>query len=164
MAKRDRRHEHPQQGDLFAAQTMFPVRAPNDLPRALDFNRRVANAMSEAIRKCGKSRETIAVEMTQILGYEDTTVTVAQLNAYTSAARETHTISLVRWIAFVRATGVSWLWDVVLGDEGLTILEGAEARFAQAALLRKQGEELLRAADEALAAAPSTVRVPRGRS
>lgn len=160
MSKRAR---HPDQGDLFDVQHLFPVRAPNTLPRALDFNRRLAIAMAEAIRLSPKSREAIAEEMTAILGYEDGSVTVSMLNAYTSAARETHTISLVRFIAFVRATGCTWLWDEVLHDEGLIILQGAEALHAQASLLEKQGRELLERAEVARQAAPSEVRVPRGR-
>jgi hypothetical protein len=162
MAKAGAR-KHPDQADLFDVRDAFPVRAPAEVLKALDFNRRIAAAMSEAIRKCGKSREAIAAEMTLILGYDDSEITVAQLNAYTSAARETHTISLVRFLAFVRATGCVWLWDVVLHDEGLEILEGAEAHLARAALYRKQAEELLQAANAALAEAPSQVRVRRGR-
>jgi hypothetical protein len=157
-AKRDQR-----QRDLFEVAEMVPVLAPRTLPRALDFNRQICMAMSEAIRECRKSREAIAAEMTQILGYEDSSITVAQLNAYTSAARETHTISLVRFVAFVRVTGCTWLWDVVLHPEGLVVLQGEEALHAQASLLEKQGRELLEAADVARRAAPSKVRVPRGR-
>jgi hypothetical protein len=102
--------------------------------------------------------------MTEILGYEDDNcVTLSMLNAYTSAARETHTISLVRFVAFVRVTGCTWLWDVVLHPEGLVVLQGEEALHAQASLLEKQGREMLEAAAAARNAAPATVRVPRGR-
>jgi len=160
MAKRAR---HANQADLFEVANLFPVMAPRTLPRALDFNRRLAGAMSEAIRECGRTREAICAEMTEILGYDDATVTVAQLNAYTSAARETHNISVVRLLAFARATGCVWLWDTVLHAEGLVILQGEEALHAQASLLRKQGQELMERADAALRAAPSKVRVPRGR-
>ncbi|MEW5687199.1 MAG: hypothetical protein AB1942_19975 [Pseudomonadota bacterium] len=162
MAKR-RAPRHPDQRDLFEVQKVFEVRAPQALMRALDFNRTIALAMGEAIQACGKSRETICAEMTDLLDYEDgKEMTVAQLNAYTSKARESHTISLVRFKAFVRVTGCNWLWDVLLHDEGLTILEGEEAHLARASLLQKKAEELLAQAKEALNAAPSTVRVPRG--
>lgn len=159
-----KRVKHPDQTDLFEVANLFPVRAPSTLPRALDFNRKLAAAMSEAIRVCGRTRESICAEMTAILGYEDASVTIAQLNAYTSTARETHTISLVRFLAFARATGCVWLWDVVLHDEGLTLMEGAEALHAQASLAEKRGRELLEQAEVLRRAAPSTVRVPRGRS
>jgi len=161
MAK-GKRDQH--QRDLFEVAEMVPVLAPLTLPRALDFNRQISMAMSEAIRECRKSREAIAHEMTEILGYEDDNrVTLPMLNAYTSVARETHTISLVRFVAFVRVTGCTWLWDVVLHPEGLLVLQGEEALHAQAGLLEKQGRELLEQADAARRAAPSKVRVPRGR-
>lgn len=154
----------PNQADLFEVQEAYPVRAPQELTRAIDFNRQLANAMSLAIRKAGKSREQICAEMTEVLGYEDgREMSVSVLNAYTSASRETHTISLVRFKAFVRATGATWLWAEVLKDEGLTILEGPEAHFARASILQKQGEALLAAAKAELEMAPATVRVPRGR-
>lgn len=162
MARRDR---HPDQADLFEVREAYPVLAPTELARAIDFNRQLANAMSLAIRQSGKSRDQIAAEMTEVLGYEDENrVTVAMLNAYTSAARETHTISLVRFKAFVRVTAANWLWAEILRDEGLTILEGREAHLARAAILRKQGEQFLAAAEAELGLAPATVRVPRGRS
>jgi len=162
MSKRAHRR-HPNQADLFEVQKVFEVRAPRQLVRALDFNRRIALAMSEAIRECGKTREQICAEMTEVLDYDDgRDMTVAQLNAYTSAARESHTISLVRFVAFTRVTGCTWLYDVMLHDEGLTILEGEEAHLARASILRKHAERLLAEADAALHAAPSTVRVPRG--
>jgi len=162
MSKRG--HRHPDQADLFAEVELFPVLSPVDLPRAIDFNRWLANAMSEAIRRSGKSREAICTEMTQILGYEDgRDMTLAQLNAYTSAARDTHTISVVRFLAFVRAANAAWLWSDLLKPEGLTVLEGKEAHLARAALYRKQGEELIALAEAEAALAPSTVRVPRGR-
>lgn len=145
-------------GDLFSVQEMFPVQAPDTLRRALDYNRTVSGAMAEAIRECGKTRELICAEMTEILGYEDRAVTVAQLNAYTSAAREDHTISLVRFKAFVRATGCVWLWDVALEGEGLTLLQGEEALHAQASLAEKHGRELLAEADRIRNQAPLQVR------
>lgn len=149
--------------DLFAVDRLFPVRAPAELARALDFNRRVAAAMSEAIRESGRSRAHVAAEMTELLGYADGgEVTVSQLNAYTATSRETHTISLVRWKAFVRATGCVWLWEIVLDGEGLTLLQGEEALHAQASLAEKQGRALLDQARALRQAAP--VEVKRRRS
>lgn len=144
--------------ELFDAEQLFPVRAPQTLPRALDFNRRLARAMSEAIRECGKPRAQVAGEMTELLGYADAAVTTDMLNAYTSEARETHTISAVRLKAFIRATGCTWLWDVLLEGEGVTLLQGREALHAQASLLRKQGEEVLARARALLEDAPVEVR------
>ncbi|MFN3858385.1 MAG: hypothetical protein ACK4RV_11625 [Caulobacter sp.] len=153
-----RRPRDPNTDDLFSAERYFPVRAPEAMPRALDFNRQVAQAMARARTESGKSNEQLAAEMTDILGYQDSAVTPSQLYAYTAPSRETHTISLVRFKAFVRATGCLWLWDVVLADEGLTLLQGAEARHAQASLMRKQATELAARARELEAAAPIRFR------
>lgn len=143
--------------DLFSGAELFPVLAPADLPKALDFNRRVAAAMSEAIRESGKTRALIAAEMTEILAYDEAEVTVFQLNTYTSAARETHNISLVRWKAFIRATGCLWLWKIALEGEGLTLLFGEEALHAQAGLAEKQGRALLEEAKRLRHTAPLVV-------
>ncbi|MFN3513424.1 MAG: hypothetical protein ACK41C_10285 [Phenylobacterium sp.] len=150
-------------GDLFEG-TYFPVRAPSDLPRALDMKRAIAVAMGEALRTCGKGAAVVAAEMSELLG--DDEVTKAQLYAYTAESRTSHTISIVRWIAFVRATGCNWLWDFILKDEGLIVLEGEEAHLAEAALIEKQIEQLKRKARAHREAAPfqTQFRKPRGRS
>lgn len=155
--------KHPDQVDLFDTRDAFPVRAPSELLRARDFNRRMATAMGQAIKECGKPREAIAEAMTLQLDYDEGEVSVAMINAYTAPSRDTHNISLVRFIAFVRATGCTWLWDVVLHDEGLEILEGSEAVLARAALKRKQAEQLMAEASELLEAAPAQIRTRRSR-
>lgn len=148
------------QADLFEG-SYFPVKAPRELPRALDLKRQISMMMGEAIRESGKTAPEIAVLMTELLG--DDEVTGAQLYAYTAQSRTYHNISLVRWIAFVRATGCHWLWDVVLHDEGLIVLQGEEALHAEASLLEKKGREMLSRAKSLQARAPLNVRVPRGR-
>jgi hypothetical protein len=147
--------------DMFDVSQLFPVAAPTSLPKALDFNRRICVAMSEAARECGKTIPVIAAEMTLLLGYEDSEVTTAQLYAYTAQSREKHTISLVRFKAFVRATGCLWLWDVMLEGEGLTLLQGGEALHAQASLAEKHGRELIAQAKALREAAPLHVHRPR---
>jgi hypothetical protein len=160
MAKRPR---DPHTADLFDAETFFPVRAPAEMQPALDFNRTVAKAMARARTESGKSNEQLAAEMTEILGYQDSAVTSAQLYAYTAESRETHTISLVRFKAFVRATGCLWLWDVVLKDEGLTILQGEEALHIQSALLRRQAEQMIARAKELERVAPVQINARGGK-
>lgn len=154
---------HAAQVDLFDTHDAFPVRAPSGLLRARDFNRRLCMAMSQAIRECGKDRVEIADAMTLQLDYDEGAVTPAMLDAYTAASKDKHTISLVRFLAFVRATGCTWLWDVVLHDEGLEILEGSEAVLARAALKQKQADQLLAEAAALREAAPAQIRVRRGR-
>ena len=66
----------------------------------------------------------------------------ATLDAYTAESKTSHDISLVRFAAFVRATGAPWLWDVIVAQEGLTILEGEEARLAEIGRLQQEQRRL----------------------
>lgn len=137
MAKRNR---DEQTLDLFAHAKLFPVETPREMGSALDFNGRIAQAMARAIdeaRDHGIDRYEIARRMSEILQKD---VSKGMIDAYTSPARPDHNVSLVRFVAFARATGCAWLWNVVLKDEGLTILQGEEALLAQAAHARKQAE------------------------
>src|SRR5690606_24239519 len=122
----------------------------------------IASAMSEACReaaRAGMDRYEIAKRMSETLGVE---VTKGMLDAYTSAARETHTISVVRLKAFIRATGALWLWSVVLEGDGLTLLQGEEALLAQAALADKQAAELAAEAKRLKALAPVRINPLKG--
>lgn len=136
---------HPDQFDLFE-EPLFPVRAANaaiDLPR---FRSKLKRAMADAIRQCPHSREVIALRMAQYL--KAPTFTKSMLDAYTAESKDGHEINLSRFKAFVKATGAVWLWDVVVAEDGLTMLQGDEARLAEIAALqqdRKQIEAQLRA-------------------
>lgn len=160
MAK-DRRDERT--GDLFDVARAFPVEAPRDLPRALDLKRQIARDMGRALKDCAKTAEVVAAEMTELLGDEDL-VTRAQLYAYTAESRTTHTISIVRWVAFVRATGAVWLWASLLRDEGLTVLQGEEALLTQAAMADKLARHYADQAKALRQRAPLEIKTRRGRS
>ncbi|MFD1792109.1 hypothetical protein ACFSE0_10715 [Ochrobactrum teleogrylli] len=128
-----------EQFDLFR-EPLFPVRSPVsqiDLPR---FRSKLRRAMSEAIRQCPYERAVIAASMAQYLGIPN--LTKAALDAYTAESRTSHDISLVRFKAFVRATGAVWLWDFVVAEDGLTLLEGDEARLAEIAKLQQDQREI----------------------
>jgi hypothetical protein len=149
---------HPGQFDLFL-KPIFPTRAPAGQIDLQRFRARLKRAMAQAIRECPHDRPTIAARMAQYLGIP--AVTKAALDAYTAESKETHDISLVRFKAFVRATGAVWLWDLVVSDDGLTMLEGDEARLAEIARLQQEQRE--RAAElKALLAVPVNIR-RRGR-
>ncbi|WP_299174386.1 hypothetical protein [uncultured Brevundimonas sp.] len=148
--------------DLFDHERLFPVETPRELENALDFNARVAQAMSRACREAaeaGHDRFAIASRMSDILGTE---VTKGMIDAYCSQARETHTISLARFKAFVRASGCLWLWNVVLDGEGVTLMQGEEARHAQASLARKRAAALLEEAKRLERDAPLIINRRRG--
>jgi hypothetical protein len=161
MSKHRRRHRDEHTPDLFAHERLFPVEAPRELGSALDFNAKLAEAMSRALdeaRGHGLDRYEIAARMSKIMGTE---VSKGMIDAYTSVSRVDHTISAVRFKAFVRATGCVWLWNVYLDGEGLTILQGEEALHAQASLAEKQARALLEEAKRLRSEAP--LHVVRGR-
>jgi len=130
---------HPDQFDLFAS-ALFPTRSATttiDLDR---FRAKLKRAMAQAIRECPHDRPTIAARMAQYLGLADFSKTT--LDSYTAESKATHDISLVRFKAFVRATGAVWLWDMIVAEDGLTMLEGDEARLAEIARLQQEQRQL----------------------
>lgn len=130
---------HPDQFDLFVEQR-FPVRTAHkqiDLDR---FRAKLKRGMAEAIRQSPYDRPTIAARMAQYLGLAS--ISKASLDAYTAESNRTHDVSLVRFKAFVRATGAVWLWDLIVAEDGLTMLQGDEARLAEQAALRQERKEI----------------------
>ncbi|WP_273792405.1 hypothetical protein [Brucella anthropi] len=130
---------HTDQLDLFR-EALFPVRAPVSQIDLVRFRSKLRRAMSEAIRQCPYERPVIAARMAQYLGIPN--LTKAALDAYTAESRATHDISLLRFKAFVRATGAVWLWDFVVAEDGLTLLQGDEARLAEIAKLQQDQREI----------------------
>lgn len=150
-----------QTGDLFADGSIFPVRKVLPMRPASRLKLDLATAMGEALRVCGDTGHVIAAKMSELLG--DDQVTAAQLYAYTAPSRPSHTISLIRFKAFVRATGADWLWDHMLRDEGAIILRGDEALLAESAIMEKRGRALIARSKAALAMAPSTPEFRKAR-
>jgi len=126
---------HPDQFDLFV-EPRFPVRAPSASIDLARFRARLKRAMAEAIRQCPYDRPVIAARMAQYLGVAS--LSKASLDNYTAESNATHDISLPRFKAFVRATGAVWLWDLVVSEDGLTLLEGDEARLAEIAAIQQE--------------------------
>ncbi|MBP0439472.1 hypothetical protein [Tianweitania sediminis] len=130
---------HPDQFDLFS-EPHFPVRSAAKQIDLQRFRSKLKRAMAEAIRQCPYDRPVIAARMAQYLGLPS--ISKAALDAYTAESKDTHDISLTRFKAFVRATGAVWLWDMVVSEDGLTLLEGDEARLAEIALLQQEQRAL----------------------
>jgi len=129
---------HPDQADLFEA-PVFEARSPASM-NAERLRSLVARAMAQAIRESGLDRRTIAERMAAELGIER--FSKATLDAYTAESKATHDISVVRFAAFVRAVKAPWLWDVIVANDGLTILQGDEARLAEIARLQQEQRRL----------------------
>lgn len=153
MTKRD-----PAQLDFFREQ-VFPVRSAAERIDIDRFRARLKRDMARAIRECPFDRPTIAARMAQYLSVAG--VSKASLDAYTAESKAGHDISLVRFKAFVRATGALWLWDSVVSDDGLLLLEGDEARLAEIARIQQE-RRALTAELKTLQAVPVTIR--RGRT
>lgn len=159
MAKRARQRDE-NTPDLFDHADLFPVETPRDMVSAVDFNATIAAAMARALdeaRANGIDRFEVAKRMSLILGVE---VSKHMIDAYTSQARETHTIALVRFKALARATGCLWLWNVALEGEGLTLLQGDEALHAQISL----AETRIRALQDEVKAMKATAPLQVSRS
>ncbi|MBB4268251.1 DNA transposition protein [Roseospira visakhapatnamensis] len=91
------------QMDLLAWEPPEVVRAfPAEHVRAASMRAQISKAVAAALRDCETSREEIAVAMSDYLGEA---VPKTALDGYASEAREDHTISVVRLMALVHATG-----------------------------------------------------------
>lgn len=144
----------PAQSDFFA-EPVFPTRSPSERIDLDRFRRRLKHEMARAIRECAYDRPTIAARMASYLGLAS--ISKASLDAYTAESKEGHDVSLVRFKAFVRATGAVWLWDVVVSDDGLLLLQGDEARLAEIERLRQE-QRLVAQQIRKLTATPVRIR------
>lgn len=126
------------QGDLFtqAAAEYFPVRHPLDrAARSPDLSLRIKTALGKALKQCPDSADVIAARMTELLGQR---LSGHSLYTYTAPSKTDRQISLMEFVAFVRVTGALWLWDVLVEDDGLVVLQGSEAKLARLGYLRQQ--------------------------
>lgn len=146
----------PSQLDFFR-EPVYPVReqTPINIDR---FRANLKRAMARALRESPYERSMVAARMAQILGLPS--ISKATIDAYTAESK-TVDISVPRFKAFVRATGANWLWDEVVKDDGLLLLEGEEAMLAEEARIR---QEIKRLNGELRVMLRKPVEVKRGRS
>ena len=124
----------------FWSQEIFPVRMPVQSIDIERYRAKIKRAMARAIRECPHDRPTIAARMAQYLGLS--TISKAALDAYTAESKTGHDVTLIRFAAFVHATGALWLWDEVASVQGVTVLIGDEARFAEIERLRQERKRI----------------------
>lgn len=151
---RRRRMQH----DLFGGGRLFPVRRRESTPRAVDLTLRIKSAMGRALKECPDSIDVVAAKVSELTGRR---LSADALYAYTAPSKRDHVIDAARLMAFTRATGANWLWDELLADEGLIVLEGEQARLAELGALRQEQQRLnaaVRAAEKALNAAPVKIK------
>lgn len=133
-----RRRHIEGQGDLFVAGDLFPVRRPVETSRPVDVLR-IKMAMGEALKAHPESAEVVAAKISAMTGRPLTTFA---LYSYTAPSRDDHDMGLSRFVAFVRVTGAYWLWDLLVEDDGLTVLQGREAKLAQLGHLQQQKQQI----------------------
>lgn len=124
--------------ELFST-SVFEARAATSI-NSDQFSSHVARKMAQAAKQSGLTRPEIGGRMAAYLGISK--VTKAALDAYIAESKTDHNISLVRFAAFVHATGANWLWDEVVKPAGLTVLEGDEVRLAEIARLEQEQKQL----------------------
>lgn len=145
---------NPQQMDLFGDATAFPVRVYIDAIDVDRFRARLKRALARAIRECQIDRAEIAARMSRYLAAP---ITKAALDSYTAESKTTHDISLLRFKAFVKATGAVWLWDELVSDDGLTAMDGDETLLAEIAFWQSEQSKAVTRLRE-LRARPVNVR------
>ena len=104
------------QDDLFDYADLYPVRAPQEALRPVDLSLRIKTAMGRALKECPDSATIVAAKMSEWTGRP---ITADALYAYTAPSKPDHDMGIMRFVAFVRATGATWLWGVLLADDGL---------------------------------------------
>ena len=85
-----------QQGELFSATGLFPVRRAGQGARAVDLSLRIKTAMGRALKECPDSAAVLAARMTEITGRE---ISADALYAYTAPSKPEHDIGIVRHVS-----------------------------------------------------------------
>lgn len=142
--------------DLFEA--AYPIRRPPHAPiRGASLVVRLKRALTLALKDCEKSREAVAAEMAEYLG--EPSFSKAMLDAYTAESKKEKNISVTRLTAFVKATGATWVLDVIAEECGCHVLQSEEVRLAEIGRRVKQREQL----ENEIRALSSPLYVPKRR-
>lgn len=115
--------------------------------RSASLRDRISRAVALTLRECSKTRDDLAAEMSAWLGEE---VSKASLDAYASQAREDHTISYLRLLALVHATGDTRLLQLGAELFGMTVIDNTYLPWVEVGQLAVTKEEIGKALDAAL--------------
>ena len=128
------------QADLLDWQPPQPVVRFEDVQvRSASIAGRIAKAIAAAL--VGKDREQVALAMTDYLGRA---VSKAMLDAYASAARDDHVISMPRFVALLQATGDRRLLELLAEPLGWAVIPRRFLGMIELAALQEQRDELAR--------------------
>ena len=112
--------------------------------RAATLAGRISRAVAQTLRECGLDRPEVARRMGTFLGEA---VSVAMLNGYASQAREDHSISAVRLLALMHATGDTRLLELLLQPFDLAVIPRRLLPMIELAEVHEQMETLKRRKD-----------------
>ncbi len=134
-----RRGRDPYTKDLLSWQPPEPVvKFAADQVRAASLDQRLCKAMALALKECPFDRGVIADRMSEFLGEK---VSLAMLNAYVSAGRPTHVISIVRFAALVHVTKDRRLLELLAELFGWSVVDERYAdAIAEVELAEKRDE------------------------
>lgn len=110
--------------------------------RAASLGASISKGVSQALKKCGRTREDVAKQMSDFL---DEQVSLPMLNAYAAEAKSDHIINVVRFIALVHVTRdprllqlIAEMFDwAVVDKKYLPLIEMAQLQEHKSALDRK---------------------------
>ncbi|MEX0753226.1 MAG: hypothetical protein WD073_09925 [Xanthobacteraceae bacterium] len=122
--------------------------------RAATCTARLARAVSETLKDCGHSRDVVAYRISEYLGER---VSTDMLHAYSSTAKEKHSIPAHRLVALAVVTGDTRLANALLADTGMIAVD---ARF-EALIRREMAREARDRLDREIAAADAQWRAGR---
>lgn len=98
----------------------------------------VKESLREALRNCGLSREVIAEELSRLTGES---ISIHQINNWTSAAKEDRSIPLEQLAALTIVTGDAGLAQAALECAGYVVLRPEERAFYDLGRLAAEDKE-----------------------
>ena len=132
----------PIQLDLLSWEPPQPTLAFDEASiRAATPPARIARGVSTALRECGLGRVVVAQTMSDFLGEQ---VSPAMLDAYASQARDTHRISVPRFMALLHATRDRRLLEMLAQPFGWAAVERRHLPLIQVAQIRDREDALRR--------------------
>jgi len=132
--------------DLLAWEPPEVVRTfPADHVRAASLRAQISKAVGAALKDSDVPRDDMAQAMSDYLGE---VVPKTALDGYASEAREDHTISVVRLMALVHATGDIRLLQMLAEPFGCIVVERRYQHAVNAAMKAEMAKELRRRAEE----------------
>ncbi len=117
----------------------FPLR-PHGKIIAATFEATVSRALSRALKELGRPRAEVAAEIAELL--EEPHFSGAMLNNYTAESKVAHNINLKRFMAFVQATGATWLLDLLAEQVGCRVVQDRGMMLARLGAVEQQIEAL----------------------